>query len=319
MTPTILIAGATGNTGRSLTKLLPELLKASNTLSGHRIIALTRSLTSPAAQELAKLPGVEVIEQNWVEINADWLRQHQVVRAFIASHNEPNQFAEESTFYSAALNAGVEYVVRISTTAANVRPDFKAYYPRTHWAIENLLSQPEFAALKWTSLQPNVFSSFWLAPAVSHVKEFRKTGSQSALRLMAAKDAPVGIIDGAEVGVFAAHLLAQSDPTVHNKAKYVLNGPEDISGKQVVELVEQYIGTKVDEVIYQDTSMIDMMYEMKYAAQGQSKNVILSIKHAMETGWEGKCSASTTSEEVLQLAAPKRTPAEMFKELLEAE
>ncbi|CAI7619091.1 unnamed protein product [Penicillium bialowiezense] len=314
MTPTILIAGATGNTGRSLTKLLPELLKASNTLSGHRIIALTRSLTSPAAQELAKLPGVEVIEQNWVEINADWLRQHQVVRAFIASHNEPNQFAEESTFYSAALNAGVEYVVRISTTAANVRPDFKAYYPRTHWAIENLLSQPEFAALKWTSLQPNVFSSFWLAPA-----EFRKTGSQSALRLMAAKDAPVGIIDGAEVGVFAAHLLAQSDPTVHNKAKYVLNGPEDISGKQVVELVEQYIGTKVDEVIYQDTSMIDMMYEMKYAAQGQSKNVILSIKHAMETGWEGKCSASTTSEEVLQLAAPKRTPAEMFKELLEAE
>ncbi|KAJ5339515.1 hypothetical protein N7452_006243 [Penicillium brevicompactum] len=319
MAPTILIAGATGNTGRRLTEILPGLLKASNDLSGHRIIALTRSLTSPAAQELAKLPGVEVIEKNWVEITSDWLRDQRVVRAFIASHNEPNQFAEESTFYSAALGAGVEYIVRISTTAANVRPDFKAYYPRTHWAIENLLSQPEFAALKWTSLQPNVFGSFWLASSAELIKEYRKTGKQSALRLLAAKDAPVGIIDSAEVGVFAAHLLAQSDPTIHNKAKYVLNGPVDITGKQVVELVEQYIGTKVDEVIYQDTSFIDMMYEAKFAPLGQSKNVILSIKHAMETGWEGKCSVSTTSAEVLQLAAPKRTPADMLKELLDLE
>ena len=317
MAPTILIAGATGNTGYSLTETLPEFLKSSNALSGHRIIALTRSAASPAAQQLAKLPGVEVVEQNWVEITSDWLREHQVVRAFIASHNEPNQFAEESTFYTAALNAGVKYVVRISTTAANVRPDFKAYYPRTHWAIENLLSQPEFAALQWTSLQPNVFSSFWMMPAAEFIKEYRKTGKQNVLKLMAAKDAPVGVIDSSEIGVFAAHLLAQDDISVHNKAKYVLNGPEDVTGKQIVELVEQYIGTKVDEVVYKDTSAIDFLYEMKFAASGQSKNVILSIKYAMETGWEGKCSASTTSKEVLELAAPKHTAADALKTLLE--
>jgi uncharacterized protein YbjT (DUF2867 family) len=317
MAPTILIAGATGNTGRRLTEILPGLLKSSKTLSDHRVIALTRSLTSPVAQDLAKVPGVEVIEQNWVEITSDWLREHQVERAFIASHNEPTQFAEESTFLTAALRGGVKYVVRISTTAANVVPDSKAYYPRSHWAIESLLSQPEFAALQWTSLQANVFSSFVLASAAQLIKEYRKTGKQDTLRLLLAKDAPTGIIESSEVGVFAAHLLAESDTTVHNQAKYVLNGPEDINGRQVVELVEQYIGTKVDEVIYQDVSFIDMLYEMKCATAPQSKNVIMSIKYAAETAWEGKCSVSTTSKEVLQLAPPKCTPADVLKSMLE--
>ena len=99
------------------------------------------SLSNPVAQQLSTLPAVVVLEQNWVEITADWLREHEVVRAFIASHNVPNQFAEEPTFHLAALRAGVQYVVRISTTAANVRPDCAAYYPRTHWAIEAMLAR----------------------------------------------------------------------------------------------------------------------------------------------------------------------------------
>ncbi|KAJ6137256.1 hypothetical protein N7471_003742 [Penicillium samsonianum] len=317
MAPTILIVGATGNTGQAVVETLPKLLQSSNALSEHRVIALTRSLKSPVAQKLAKLPGVEVIEQNWVEITSDWLREHQVTRAFIAPHNDPNAFAEESTFHIAALNAGVKYVVRISTTAANVRPDCAAYYARTHWAIEALLSSPEFTNLQWTSLQPNIFSALYLSSAAEFIKQYRKTGKQGALKLLASKDAPVGVIDPSEVGVFAARLLSQDDPAVHNKARYVLNGPEDITGKQLVDLVEQYIGTQVEQVIYQDTSFLDLLYEHNYAKTNQSKNVIFSIKHAPVTAWEGKCSVSTTSEVVLELAAPKITPAEVLKSLLQ--
>ncbi|KAI8131112.1 hypothetical protein DUD61_005226 [Geotrichum candidum] len=316
MTPSILIIGATGNTGRGVVGTLPSLLQSSN-LAGYRIIALTRSLNNPVAQEFAKIPGVEVIEQNWVEITADWLREHQVSRAFVASHNEPNQFAEESTFYLNALNAGVKYVVRISTTAANVRPDCPAYYPRQHWAIEALLGSPEFSNLQWTSLQPNIFSQVIMSPAAEFIKKYRETKEQDTLRLMVSEDAPVGIIDPEEIGVIAAHLLAQNDTSVHNKAKYVLNGPEDITGKQIVDIVEQHIGAAVENVIYKDTSFIDMLYEAKYAATKESKNVIYSIIHAPETAWEGKCSTSTTSKEILDLAAPKRTPADVLKTLLE--
>lgn len=317
MAPSILIVGATGNTGRAVTQTLPKLLQSSSTLRGNRIIALTRSSSSPVAQQLAKLPGVQVIEQNWVEITADWLREHHVTRAFIASHNAPNQFAEESTFHLNALHAGVKYVVRISTTAANVRPDCPAYYARQHWAIEALLGSPEFNDLQWTSLQPNIFSPLILSPAAELIKKYRKTGEQDSLRLMLSEDAPVGIIDPDEVGVIAAYLLSQDDTSVHNKAKYILNGPEDITGKQIVDMVEKNIGVPVKDVIYKDVSFIDTLYEYQYAATKESKNVIYSIKRAPETAWDGKCSASTTSKEVLDLAAPKRTPADVLESLLE--
>ncbi|KAJ5135123.1 uncharacterized protein N7515_004401 [Penicillium bovifimosum] len=316
MSPSILIVGATGNTGRAVTQTLPKLLQSS-TLSDHRIIALTRSSTSPAAKELAKLPGVEVIEQNWVEITAEWLRTNQVTRAFIAPHNEPNQFAEESTFHVNALNAGVQYVVRISTTAANVRPDCPAYYPRQHWAIEALLGSPEFNNLQWTSLQPNLFSTFAMSSAAELIKKHRKTGEQDTLRLLLAEDAPVGIIDPDEVGVIAAHLLSQEDPSAHNKAKYVLNGPEDVTGNRIVEMIEQYIGTPVKDVRYKDVSFVDMLFEYQYAGTKESKNVLYSAKRSLEAGWEGKCSVSTSSKEILELAAPTRSPADVLKSLLE--
>ena len=313
MKSTILIVGATGNTGRSVVETLSELLKTSDTFSGYGILALTRSLNSEAAQQFTKLPSVEVVEQNWVEITADWLREHNIIRAFIASHNEPNQFAEESTFHLAALRAGVKYVVRISTTAANVRPDCDAYYPRSHWAIETMLSAPEFNGLQWSSLQPNVFTPLYLSSAIEFIKNYRKTGKQDTLRLMASKDAPIGIIHPDDVGVFAAQLLLVQDPTIHNHARYIMNGPEDISGSQIVKMIEQHISAKVEDIRYKDMSFID-----QWAATTQgSKTVILSIKHALETGWDGKCTASTTSKEVLQLAAPKRTPTDVWKSLLE--
>jgi uncharacterized protein YbjT (DUF2867 family) len=312
MAPTILIVGATGNTGRPVVETLSKLLSTSNDnpLSGHRILALTRSAKSPVAQGLAALPGVEVLEQNWVEITADWLRAHQVVRAFIASHNEPTHFSEESSFQLAALQAGVKYVVRISTTAANVRPDCPAAYSRAHWAIEALLSTPEFEALQWTSLQPNVFPSIYLTPAAALIKQYRETGKQDKLRLMAAADAPVGTIHPDDVGAFAARLLFLEDGALqkHNRAKYNLNGPEDITGEQIVKMVEQYIGTPVESVSYKDTLFLE----------GMPEHAVSGIRRAAEESWwAGKCAASLTSREVLELAPPTRTPAAVLKALLE--
>lgn len=314
MTSTILVAGATGNIGRGVVATLSKLLSTSSPLPApqYRVIALTRSRDSPAAQHLAELPGVEVIEQNWVDITAGWLRNHGVTRAFIASHNNPNQFAEESTFHLAALVADLEYVVRISTTAANVRPDCAAYYPRTHWAIEALLSSPAFQRLQWTSLQPNIFTTMYLANAAEFVKHCHKTGKQGTLSIMASRDAPVGVIDPEDIGVLAASLLLVQEPAIHNQARYVLNGPEDVTGLQIVEMVEQCIGTKVEDVRYKDMSFVHDMA----ATSTESKSLILSIEHAPETAWQGHCTASTTSQEISDLFKPKYTPADVLKRLL---
>ncbi|KAJ5211179.1 NmrA-like family protein [Penicillium cf. griseofulvum] len=85
---------------------------------------------------------------------------------------------------------------------------------------------------------------------------------------------------------------------------------------QIVPIVEQYIDTPVKDVSYKEVSLIDIVYEYKYTATKESKNIIYSIKRAPETAWEGKFSASTTSPEILKFA-PKRTPADTLKALLE--
>lgn len=203
--------------------------------------------------------------------------------------------------------------MRVSTTATNVRPDFLAYYSRQHWAVEALLGSPEFEKLQWTSLQPNVFTPMALGPALEFIKQYRKDGKQSTLRMMPNEDAPLACIHPDDVGHFAAVLLSQNDYSVHNKAKYVLNGPEDISGKQIVELVEQYIGAKVDNVEYRDMSFIDHWA----ASVKENKSHVLSIKHAPTTYWNGECSTATTSKEFTELAPPQITPAGWLKSALE--
>lgn len=312
MAPTILIAGATGNTGQGVVETLSKLWESNKYLSGHRLLALTRSLDSEASKRLASLPGIDVAEKNWVEITEDWLREHEVVKIFIAPHLGPSHFVEESGFLVAALGADVKYVVRISTNAPNVRPSAQPYYARAHWAIEALLSSPDFQKLQWTSLQPNAFASLYLVPAVEFVKQYRKTGKQELLRLIASEDAPVGIIDPYDVGVIAAHLLSLEDAEKHNNAKYVINGPEDITGRQVVEMIEQHIGTKVENVSWKDMSIVDEIA----AANQASRHMTLSIKHSMEPAWEGECTTATTSKEILELAAPTRTPTDVFEALL---
>lgn len=313
MAPTILIVGATGNTGRSVVETLPKLLKNNPSLAQHQILALTRSKESPAAQKLAAVPGVEVAEQHWNEITAEWFREHEVERVFIAAHTGASAFAEEGQFHIEAKRAGVKYVVRISTTAANVKPDCPVYYARTHWAIEQMLSQPEFEALHWSSLQPNVFFSFVLGPAAELIKQYRQTGKLGHLSLMLNADTPTGVIDAWDVGIVAAHLLAADNTSQHNHARYVLNGPKDITGSQVVSMVEEQVGAKIEDVRFKDLSFIDQWAD---SLTDGSKNLIRTIKNAPTSAWSGEATTSTTSKEILALAPPKGTAEQALEQLL---
>lgn len=313
MAPTILVVGATGNTGRKVVETLPSLLKNSESLSSHRILCLTRSAQSKAAQKLAKNPDTELVEQNWVNITATWLKEHEVERVFMASHNFPVQFAEESQFYVNCLRAGVKYVVRISTTANAVRSDSIAYYQRAHWAIESLLSSPPYEEMGWTSLQPHIFLPMILAPAAEFIKEYRKTGKQQKLALFMNTSMPAGLIDPDDVGRAAAHLIASDDFSPYDHKKLVLNGPEKITGAQIVALVEKHIGVKVEEVVWNDSTLIEQMAEQN----PENKNIMLGLKTAALEYWDSGIEDAPTSKEILDLCPPTRTAAEVLEELLE--
>jgi uncharacterized protein YbjT (DUF2867 family) len=173
------------------------------------------------------------------------------------------------------LKSDVKYVVKISTNVKYIGPTNPVYYGCTHWAIETLLSTSEFAALKWTSLQPNFFTRMYLASAVDWVKRYRQTGDAShALKTNLPETAAVAMVDPEDVGNLGAHLLALDDPTPHGRAKYVVSGPQDLTGRALLALVEKYAGTKVARVGFEDVSCIDELGK----SGGYPETVLASIR-----------------------------------------
>lgn len=150
----------------------------------------------------------------------------------------------------------MKYVVRVSTCVAFIGPTSPVFYGRSHWAIETMLSQPEYAGLQWTSFRPNLFAENYLASAASWIKEYRKTGRKEALTIIPAADIGVAVIDPKDVGRVGARLLALDDPTAHNRAHYILNGPEDVDGNRIVELAERLSGVSVPNVEFMATGWI---------------------------------------------------------------
>ncbi|KAG1137004.1 hypothetical protein G6F37_011538 [Rhizopus arrhizus] len=314
MAPTILVIGATGNTGKGVVYTLSKLLASKN--NNYRILGLTRSLNNSTSQKLAKLPLVEMQEKDWTTIDANWLKEQEVVKAYVAPHALPEQFVDESALYVAMLQAGVKYVVKLSTTSSNVSPSSQIFYGRAHWAVESQLSQPEFKSLQWTSLQANLFTTFIIGPIADWIKQYQNTGTQGVLKTVLAADGPVGVIDPEEVGKIGAHLLALDDPTPHNQARYILNGPEDITGRRLVETVEQYAGIKVQDVEYKDESWIKHLG----TAGGHLEKYLPPISVSFKPLWQGvnSLSATPTSKEIIELSPPKHTVADVLKAIMEA-
>ena len=122
---TILVIGSTGNTGVAATKHLAKLA------NGYRILALTRNAKSPAAKELAGLENVEVEEYDWALLDREFLASRSVEKAYVAAANSATQFTDEMRLYVACIDAGVKYVVRISTTKYSIGPASPIYYGRT--------------------------------------------------------------------------------------------------------------------------------------------------------------------------------------------
>ncbi|KAF9546855.1 hypothetical protein EC957_009307 [Mortierella hygrophila] len=308
----ILIIGATGNTGRSVLAHLPALLTSAGL--DYQILALTRSLTSPASQSLSLLPRVTIVEKDWTAITAPWLLANSVQRIYIAPHNLPTQFFDESALLVAALAAGVKYIVKLSTNLCFIDPTSPVYYGRTHWAVEELLSTPEYGDVMWTALRPNVFTSSFLGNAVGWIREYRETGTQTCLNVIPAADVPIALIDPVDVGRAAAALLALPDPSPHNRKRYVLSGPADVTGRDIADIVGREAGVPVAETKFQYQDWLEGL-----ASQGYGESAVGSIRTGIEMVWDGRSGleCAPTAGEMLGLCPPRVGVAESLRAALE--
>jgi hypothetical protein len=115
-----------------------------------------------------------------------------------------------------------------------------------------------------------------------------------------------------DVSVVAAKLLVENDTAKHNKAKYVLNGPESITGAQIVAMVEERIGAKVENVIFRDNSIVDELA----AAAPESKHLFDTIREAADETFDSPLPTLPTSDEILDFAPPRITPDSVLDQLL---
>lgn len=315
MSPTILVVGATGNTGVGVLQHLASALPSNKHFSSYRIIGLTRDTKSAKSKELAKLPNVEMLEKDWTSIDSDWLTAHQVQRIFIAPHNMASHFTDESLFLEYALMAGVEYLVRISTTHMNVGPLARVFYGRNHWAIETLLGTPEFSDLKWTSLQPNVFTSMFIQQPIDWIGTYKGTGEKKKFSCLYDEHVKQAIVDPVEVGIIAGHLLAlpSEEISAHSHKKYVVAGATDASCRDVIDLVEKYAGTTVDDIVFKDSSFAEGLRQAGYP-----DNVIPTFKRMFDDGNRGGASIEDlpTSKELRTLYEPKNGLLNLMEEQL---
>ncbi|PQE16169.1 hypothetical protein CJF31_00009140 [Rutstroemia sp. NJR-2017a BVV2] len=89
------------------------------------------------------------------------------------------------------------------------------------------------------------------------------------------------MIDPEDIGRVGAHLLALEDPLPHNKKRYVLSGPEDITGNDIVNITEKMIGVKVEEIKFKDINFIENLIEKDIYPQDNfiDYNIIRLLKN----------------------------------------
>ena len=149
--------------------------------------------------------------------------------ALLVLANSAKQPAMERQFATAAADAGVQHLVKVSSIEAG--PDTSAAFPRSHFETEQHIRSLDIG---WTFLRP----SFFMQNLLTYAGSIASAGL-FALPLGQAKTA---LVDARDVGTAAAITL--TDP-VHRNRGYALTGPELITFDQVAETLSETLDKPV--------------------------------------------------------------------------
>ena len=155
-----------------------------------------------------------------------------VTAALLVAGNSEAQLLQEKQFVDAALQAGVEHIVKISSMEAG--PTVTAVLPKLHFQVEEYIKSKNIG---WTFLQPNFFMQNLLmyAQPIANAGVF-------ALPFGDAKAAP---IDCRDVGAVCAEVLGKP---AHVNKTYRLTGSELLSFYDVAEVFSKVLSKSVKYV-----------------------------------------------------------------------
>src|SRR6267378_1375961 len=222
---TVLVTGATGTVSTAL-------LRALNGKPGLKLRALVRDLGSAKAQGLEK-DGVEVVAGDLEEpdtlvdafdgVDILWLLTP-------ASALEPSMGSNAVT---AARKANVGYIVRNSAIKAG--HDAPNRNGRLHALVEESVKA---SGIPWTILRPHYYMQNLLSSANSVASD--------GVLYMNMGQGRVGMIDGRDVGVFAAKVIEGA--AAHTGMTYNPTGPEVTTMAESAKALSSLLGKPVNYV-----------------------------------------------------------------------
>jgi uncharacterized protein YbjT (DUF2867 family) len=220
----IAVVGATGNTGRAVVKELKQL--------GHAPICVVRNpdkarevLGGDARSAVAELTDRPALERAF----------KGVTTVFVVTGHNPNMVEQQNNVLEAALEAGVQYLVRVSGSRFFVVPDSPSVIGRGHYAIEERLRE---SGIKWVLLRPGFFMQNTFAQAAS-IKNDGK------IVLPFAADLPFAFIDVRDTGAVGARVLL--DPAPHVGKVYEFTGARS-NFAEFADVFSQVLGRKITYV-----------------------------------------------------------------------
>jgi uncharacterized protein YbjT (DUF2867 family) len=228
----VLVAGATGDTGRAT---VDELLAR-----GHKVRALAhgRDERSKKLQDR----GVEVVFGDLLDFGQVRAALNGVQRAYFVYPIRPGILQATAYFAQAAKEAGVDGIVNMSQKSA--REDAKSHAATDHWLSERVF---DWSGLTVAHIRPTYFAE-WLL----YVAPMIKAGLLH-VPFGTGKHAPIAAEDQGRV---IAGIL--EDPAPHKGGIYPLFGPVEYTYEETAGVLSRVLGKPVryKQVAFEEFSKI---------------------------------------------------------------
>jgi uncharacterized protein YbjT (DUF2867 family) len=229
----ILVAGATGNLGGEICRLLIE--------KGKEVWALVRATSDKARVENLQQMGVELVYAD-LKDPASVETACQGVTTIISTATtvvskqpgdsiESVDLAGQTHLVDAAKKAGVSHFIYISIPA-----NFEISFPlvRAKRSVEQHLQE---SGLTYTILQPSYFMEAWLGPFLGF------DIANARAQIFGSGQNKTSFISLGDVARFAVE--AVDNPAAQNSV-LPIGGPEDLSHLEVVQVCEELGGRKFE-------------------------------------------------------------------------
>jgi uncharacterized protein YbjT (DUF2867 family) len=259
-TKTILVTGATGDTGRPTVKLLLE--------KGHRVRALARK-EDERSKKLGDL-GAEVVVGDLLKLSDMRAALEGISGAYFVYPLADGLVEATVLFAQAAKEQGLEHIVNMSHKQS--RPDARSQATLNHWLSEQVF---DWSGLAVTHLRVTFFAEWllYIAPLIRQGRYVLPFDAESRFAPISARD-----IARVIVGILES-------PKEHAGKAYPLHGPVEYSHRELAAIVGRVLGKDVRfEQVSVSTFLELLGLESNTAVRGHFESVRVDQQEGLLEG-----------------------------------